>query len=160
MINGKTMNQRKYAHGTTVSIGRTRDEIESILNRFGADQFAWGRDDTRHATIVQFRREGRGYRFTVFAPDPEEFRFTPTNRRRDERQIQELAEKEYPRRFRSLANYIKAILDAVDSGLLEVDAALLPFAMLPSGLTVAEQAIPQLIKHGTIDLNRSLPAPE
>lgn len=153
------MNQRKYAQGTTVSIGRTRDEIERTLNRFGSDQFAWGRDDSRGATIVQFRREGRAYRFTIFAPDPEAFRFTPTKKERTENQVSDLVDKEYRRLFRSLSNYIKAVLDAVDSGLMEADEALLPFAMLPDGFTVAERVIPQLIEHGAIDLNRSLPSP-
>ncbi|MDP2952267.1 MAG: hypothetical protein Q8O76_02985 [Chloroflexota bacterium] len=37
----------KYAEGTEVPIGRSRDEIERTLARFGASAQAWMRDDEK-----------------------------------------------------------------------------------------------------------------
>ena len=91
-------------------------------------------------------------------PDADEFMRTPTGLMRDREHAIELADKEWPRRFRSLGNYIKAVMDAADTGIIEADDALLPFLILPGGQTVAERAQVQLEMVGDVDLAQALPA--
>ena len=135
---------RKYAEGTEVPISRSRDELERTLTRFGATTQGWLRDDEEKVVRLAFKRNGRGYRFTVKLQDAEGCRLTPTKQRRSDSVAMDLAEAENRRRFRSLANYVKAVMDATDTGIISAEEALLPYMMLPSGETVAEAVIPQL----------------
>ena len=149
----------KYAQGTQVDTGRSRLEIEHTLERFGATGQAWMRDDEQHRVVVAFKRSGRTYRFTLNIPGVEEFRETPKGvYTRTDKVMHEAHDAEIRRRFRSLANYIKAMLDAIDTGIIEADAVLLPFLLLPSGATVYEEAQEQLRVLGTVDLSRALTA--
>ena len=65
-----------YAAGTSVTVERSRAEIERTLARFGADEFAYGYDRTR--AVILFTATGRRVRFVLRLPDPEERRFTHT----------------------------------------------------------------------------------
>ena len=65
---------RAYAQGTEVSVGRSRDEIERTLTRFGADGQLWARDDAKGIVVIGFRRQGRTYRFSVRLPKLDDFR--------------------------------------------------------------------------------------
>ena len=71
-----------YASQTTVPADRSRAEIETILQRFGADQFMYAWEDER--AMVQFRAKGRLVRFVLPLPDKNDNRFmrTPTGRTR------------------------------------------------------------------------------
>src|SRR5690606_26121903 len=67
----------KYAAKTTVSVQRSRDEIEAILTRYGADQFMYGWFEG--GATIAFRAHGRMVRFHLPLPDAEdpEIKFTP-----------------------------------------------------------------------------------
>ena len=99
-----------YAKNTTVPVGRSRDEIERTLQRFGATQYAWMRDDERNLVTVAFRREGIAYRLTVTMPILADFRLTPKRQVRSESGMESEHAKETRRRFRALGLYLKAIL--------------------------------------------------
>lgn len=72
----------RYAQGTKVPEGRTRDEMEKTLRRYGATAFAsaW----KGNQTSVQFEFRGRRIRFMIDMPDPTDDRFllSPTGRSR------------------------------------------------------------------------------
>ena len=146
----------KYAQGTEVPIGRSRDEIERTLERFGATSQLWGRDDQVGRVTVAFKREGRAYKFTVDSPRIEDFQRTPTGRDRAQSYAAQARDAEARRRFRSLANYLKAVLDAIDTGIIIAEEALLPYLLLPSGETVFQQSERQLQGGMNVDLARSL----
>ena len=63
-----------YARNTTVSAIRTRNEIEEILERYGADGFAYAAQGNL-ATVI-FAMANRRIRFVLELPDPEDFRYT------------------------------------------------------------------------------------
>ncbi|MDP3062929.1 MAG: hypothetical protein Q8O40_06940, partial [Chloroflexota bacterium] len=67
---------------------------------------------------------------------------------------------EVRRRFRSLANYVKAVLDATESGIIRAEEALLPYLLLPEGDTVYQRASRQLERGVEVSLARALTAPE
>ena len=147
-----TSSGRQYAARTGVGIGRTKDEIEAELRRLGATRRAMLDDEEARQAVVMFERAGRDgattrYRLTLPLPDPNahEFRRSPsgrvwydTNRQRQEWQ-QGCAE-----RWRALGAYVKALRVAHEAGILMVEEALLPYAVLADGRTVAEYTLPQL----------------
>ena len=147
---------RSYAQGTEVPVGRSRDEIERILERFGATEQGWLRDDEKGITTIAFRRARRMYKFSIRIPALSEFMATPKQRyERTPIQAKAAQDAETRRRFRSLANYIKALLDAVDTGIIELEEALLPYLLLGGSKTLYEEIKPQL---GTgQNINLSLP---
>ncbi len=162
------MTTRSYATGTKVDTSRSKVEIERTLERFGATAFMFGRDDDEHVFIVAFRREGRAYRFVLPIPDRESFRYNKPRysyenhgRERADATIDKMTDQETKRRFRSLANFVKATLDAIDSGIIDFDTAMMPHLVLPDGRTMAHTIGPQVeaaLEGRTPNLSLALPA--
>jgi len=157
------MTQRAYAENTTVPISRSREELERTLERFGATAQAWMRDDETQLVTLAFKRSGRGYRFVVRLPQwqDEHYLYTPTHQRRTELKAREAADQEARRRFRSLANFVKALMDAADTGIISAEDALLPYLLLPNGETVADSVgrwLPSLEAGETFNIGRALTA--
>ncbi len=145
------MAERSYAAGTTVDTTRSRNEIERTLERFGATGFMFGRDDDEQVFIVAFRREKRAYRFVLPMVDPEVFRYNKPRysyeqhgRERAKTTIAKMVDDETKRRWRSLANFVKATLDATDTGIIDFDTAMMPHLVLPDGRTMGQAITPQV----------------
>lgn len=152
------MTQGRYAEGTSVPISRSREELERTLERFGATAQAWMRDDEIGNITLAFKRKGNGYKFSISLRTQEDERYTPTRLRRSDSVARDAADKENRRRFRSLANYVKALMDAADTGIIEAEEALMPYMILPTGQTVAEAltaALPAL-EAGHFDMRLAL----
>ncbi len=146
-----------YARGTSVSISKSRDELERTLERFGATGMLWLRDDEARNVIVGFKRDQRAYRFTIVMLTWEDCERTPAGIKRAKRAAEKAADQENRRRFRSLVNFVKAIMDAEDSGIINAEEALLPYLVLASGHTLADEVELQL--SGKTGGLLSLPAP-
>ena len=129
-----------YAEQTSVSVDRSRTEIERILERYGADAFMYGTDQGK--AVIQFRAENRLLKFVIRYPAQTEVALTPTGRpKRD----QDAAHQQERRRlWRALALYIKAKLEAVESGIVLFDEVFMPHIVLPDGDTMAEKYVPQI----------------
>lgn len=112
-----------YASRTDVPINRSRDELERLLEKVGADSVATMRDAT--AAAVAFRLNGRNYVLRV--PYPIEQRMTDAQR-----------DQAIRSRWRSLVLLVKAKLVAVASGVTTPEREFLAAAMLPTGQTLSE----------------------
>lgn len=143
----------RYAEGTTVPVGRTRDEIERTLARYGATGFAFAQD--QDAAMVAFLVRHRHVRFRIPLPSLNEERFshTPAGRTR----IADVAVAEWQKavraRWRSLLLIIKAKLEAVDAGVVEFDDEFMAHLVMPDGRTVGDAVRGQLvtaIESGTV----------
>jgi hypothetical protein len=111
----------RYAERTRVPVAQSRTEIEHVLERYGADAFGYGWDDTR--AVVSFRAQGRYVRFAIeIPPSPQE-----------ERQ-----------RWRALLLVIKAKLEAVESGVTTFEEEFLAHVVLPDNQTVGDWLLPQV----------------
>lgn len=135
-----------YAEGTSVPVEKSRAEIEALLRKYGADQFAsgWSGKDAK----IQFRAHGRYVRFTLTLPSREEKRFTHQAQRgwekRSDKSARDLYEKEIRRLWRALALVVKAKLESVDSKIETFEEAFMPHIIMPDGKTVAEHAGPMI----------------
>lgn len=135
----------RYAANTEVSADRSRGEIESTLQRYGADQFMYGWEESR--AIVQFRAHGRHIRFILEMPNRDDREFTHTPSRgteRTEAQAYASWEQATRQRWRALNLVIKAKLEAVESGIAEFEAEFLANIVLPNGQTVGGWMLPQV----------------
>jgi len=109
---------RRYAEGTYVPATQTRQEIERVVQRYGASKFASGwADDT---AVVEFVVNDRRIRFRV-----------PLD----------CDEREQRRRWRSLLLAIKSRLDVVASGIETFDEAFLAHIVGPDDMTIYQHAM-------------------
>lgn len=135
----------QYAAQTTVTSEQSRNEIERILRRYGADDFAYATN--RNRAMIGFTAEQRQVRFILPMPDPADREFTHTPTRGTPRSAGE-REKAYEQavrqKWRALALMVKAKLEAVDSGIVTFEQEFLPHIILPGGTTVYESIAPQI----------------
>lgn len=135
-----------FAESTSVPVERSKAEIESMLMRYGADQFVsgWGENEAR----IQFRAKGRYVRFMLPIPKSDEKRFTQHPRyaykRRTDEEARKAWEQELRRLWRALALVVKAKLEAVSSGIVGFEDEFMAHIVMPDGKTVAEHARPMI----------------
>lgn len=74
----------RFAENTSVSVEKSRAEIETILTRYGASQFGYATDTIRGLATIQFCAKERHIRFTLNLPlfSDKQFMFTPSRRQR------------------------------------------------------------------------------
>ncbi len=113
-----------YAKGTTVSIPKSKMEIEKLVKRRGADAF--GIMEEGRSVKVAFRIEGRHILFRVEMPEKEQ------------------QQKE---RWRALLLVIKGKLESASVGIETIEEAFLNNIVMPSGETVGETVIPAIADH-------------
>jgi len=135
-----------FAAATSVSVKKSRAEIEAILRRYGADSFLSGWQDRK--AMVQFRANGRYVRFVMTMPDPNDKRFTKHKkhawRDRTADEARRLYEQACRTAWRALALVIKAKLEAVETGITTFEHEFLAHVVLPDGQTVGQWMEPQL----------------
>ena len=132
-----------YAEKTSVSVSKTRAEIEELVQRYGADQFVSGYK--ANIAIIGFTMAGRQIRFVLPLPDQKEYWYTPGRRQRRTDEAAHAAWEQACRaRWRALYLIIKAKLEAVESGLSTVEKEFLYDIVLPDGRTAGEWMAPQI----------------
>lgn len=121
-----------YASSTSVSVAKTRGELESLLRNAGASQFVSGWDSERAA--IGFVLADRHIRFELPLPDPDASRFwkTPSRgQRRTREQAMKSWEQECRSCWRTLFLTVKAKLAAIDRGISTFEAEFLAWTVIP-----------------------------
>lgn len=135
----------KYAADTSVSVEKSRAEIESTLARYGADAFMYGWTGTE--AVIQFVAEGRQIKFLLTLPDRKDREFTHTPSRgtpRSAAQAEAAWEQACRQRWRALHLVIKAKLEAVEAGISVFEDEFMAQIVLPNGSTVGQFMRPQI----------------
>ena len=132
----------KYASGTNVSSELSRLEIEKTLIRYGADNFAYAM--TSGKALIGFTMYGRQIKFILPLPSKDEFKNTPTGRKRTENSQYEAWEQACRQRWRALNLVIKAKLEAVECGISIFEDEFMSNIVLPGGQTVGDFMKPQI----------------
>lgn len=129
----------RYAADTSVSVERSRGELERTLARYGATSFVYGWNGA--SAIVQFEARMRRIRFTLPLPDrqADEFTKTPTGRERSAAQAEAAWEQAQRSAWRALNLVVKAKLEAVECGIVTFEDEFLAFMVTAGGTTVGEQ---------------------
>ena len=133
-----------YAAGTSVPVSRSRDEVEKILTRYGADQFGFATSPS--AAMIMFVVNGRQVRLVVPLPDRDgrEFTRSEQNRARTAESALRAWEQACRQRWRALVLVVKAKLEAVEAGIVTFDQEFAMHMVLPDGSVVGDQVIPRI----------------
>ncbi len=130
-----------YASNTSVTVEKSRAEVEQLLVRYGASQFisGWPQDQA----AIGFVFGNRHIRIALPLPSLEdkEFKFTPkTHRVRSPEAVREAWEQACRSRWRALLLVVKAKLEAVDVGISTIEEEFLAWTVVPgSGATVYQE---------------------
>lgn len=129
-----------YAAGTSVSVPKTKQEIEELLRKRGAKTYGVGSDPA--VAVIFFELQSRQVQIKMRLPradvPPEKLKHANAERRM---RWAEQAERE---RWRGLLLTLKAKFAAIDSEIETFDQAFLPHLAAPGGGTVGEQLLPAL----------------
>lgn len=132
-----------YANNTSVSVERTRAEIETLLARYGASAFGYEVNSERG--VIKFAAHGRFIKFTLLLPSRQDYRYTAVQQiRRKDVDVERAWEQACRSAWRELFLVIKAKLVAVEAGIAVFEDEFLPYTVLPNGDTVAQWLGPQI----------------
>lgn len=123
------MSKRVYSD-TTVPVVKSLWEIRALVEKFGATTFVEHRRP-EGGRVLAFELGGHPFRLEVPEPRPSAFR----GRRRN---LDTALEHERMRLWRVMVHHVKALLVAVEEGILTPAQALLPHHVLPGGQTLAQ----------------------
>lgn len=132
----------QYAKNTNVSSELSRIEIEKILVRYGAENFAYA--TTAGKALIGFSLCNRQVKFILPLPKIEDFRLTPTGRHRTDKSQYDAWEQACRQRWRALKLVIQAKLEAVECGISVFEDEFMANIVLPGGQTVGDFMKPKI----------------
>lgn len=135
-----------FASDTSVSVEKTRAEIEKILSKYGASHFGYMNEPT--AARIAFKAHGKAVVFRLPIPDRNNKIFHRTPKRgyaRSTSEAYEAWEQACRSCWRALLLAIKAKLEAVEVGISSFETEFLAFIVVPgTGKTFGDLYVPQL----------------
>lgn len=144
---------RTFAQDTTVSISRTRVEIDELLRAWKADAIQWTDELKANRCTLRFmwEHEGNTYRarFTITLPSYDKLRPLAKNKQTgqvSEPKFNKLWQARGQQEHRVLLLWLKASFNAVNAGIVPVESVFLPYLENDEGRTVAELFVPTLGK--------------
>ena len=150
----------RFAENTSVSVEKSRAEIEGLIVRYGATSTAFMNGPGR--AMILFEAKGRRVMFELPLPSIEEKQFQRDGRgsARSAEKRMEVWEQACRQRWRALALVIKAKLEAVASGITTFEDEFLAHIVLPDGQTVATHVKPRIAAaYESGSMQALLPAP-
>lgn len=137
----------KYARNTTVSENQSINDIEDVLDKYGAENVAYGM--TKLKAKIAFSLQDRHILFELPFPNPDDERFTRTpnaKKRRTDAEAMKHYKQERRSLLRALLLCIKAKLESIEAGIENIEQAFLAQLVMPDGNTIGNWAVPQLEK--------------
>lgn len=125
----------EFAKDTQVSVGRSRGEIEDMLNQFGASSVLMGIEFETGAMMLQFIARERMVKFVLQMPELEASRFTEAGTERSEAAMRKHYEQVQRQRVRQLKLVLQAKLESVAGEIEEFEQAFLANVVWPDGRT-------------------------
>lgn len=89
-----------YSEKTSVSVAKTKADIEKTLTRYGATQFAYATQENQ--AMIAFNMNNRQIRFVLSIPTIDTFKKTEGGRDRTKQQQQATYEQSERQRWRAL----------------------------------------------------------
>lgn len=156
-----------FAKDTSVSVEKSRGELEGLLRKYGGNAFAYGNDDNR--VMIGFRiftmdKFPLAVRMEMPIPSPADKRFTHTRVNGDRRHPEAATkawEQECRALWRALVLVVKAKLEACAIGISTVEREFYADIVLPNGLTMMQYQgadVRRMLETGDSSVSLSLPA--
>lgn len=151
----------RYAEGTSVTVDKSRTEIERCLARYGASGFAysWERREVAIAPVPMYgaKTELREFAAVAFKFKEREIRLDiPLPTERECGGSTEKRDRRTRERWRAVLLVIKAKLEAVASGISSLEHEFLANVVTEGGRTIGEIVLPRL--NEAVAAGRLLPA--
>ena len=144
---------RRYANDTSVSVAKSRGEIEKLLRAWGARQMQWSDDFDGGKAMLRFIWDNDGTQYTArfevdvqTAAEIKEEAVHATTGRFLQAKYDKAMERRGMVEHRELALLLKAIFVAVERGLITAEQVFLPFLEDQYGFTVSDRVLPGLAK--------------
>jgi hypothetical protein len=136
-----------YAKTTSVSVDKSRAEIERTLSRYGASAFAYATSNDK--AMIQFQADNRRIMFVLELPNKQERRFTHTRGGKGSSEWypdhqHRLWEQACRQIWRAMALLIKAKLESVDAGITIFENEFMANIIMPGGKTVGDHMRPKI----------------
>ncbi len=156
--------KRKRAYeGTSVSIGRSREEIDALLRNWGVSGIQWEDDFKAGIVKLRFRWENDGVRYVaryqIALDDDEKLGENAVDGRSgtpSEKKLERLKAERGKREHRVLSAFLKNVFEAVEQGIIEAEAVFLPWIEDSEGYTVYERLGPVMKQLNTTTLAKAL----
>ena len=116
-----------YAENTTVSVAKSRIEIEELIRKHGAGQFISGYSGNK--VMIGFTAAGRQVRFLIGIPPG-----------KTDKQSEQLERQ----KWRALLLVIRAKFEVIESGVSSFDDEFMAHIVLPNGQTAGDWALSQI----------------
>lgn len=133
-----------YASDTSVPVDRSKSEIERLLRRYGAAEFASGWSDEKAQALIGFAFNGKRVQFLLPLPTLKECSTTDKGRARRGGAAEAARDQEERRRWRALGLLIKAKLEAVATGITIFEEEFLAHIVVRGGRTIGRMLLPTL----------------
>jgi hypothetical protein len=158
-----TRRRKRAYEGTSVTIGRSREEIDSLLRNWGVSGIQWEDDFGLGIVKLRFRwqNDDTEYiaRYQIALDDDEKLREAAIDGRSgkpSEKKFERLKAERGKREHRVLSAFLKNVFEAVEQGIIDAEAVFLPWIEDSEGFTVYERIGPVMKQIGSTTLPKAL----
>lgn len=150
----------KFAENTSVSVERSRAEIEGLIVRYGATSTAFMNGPGRAMILFECKSHRIMFELPLLLIEEKQFQRDGRGTLRTPQKKYEAWEQACRQRWRALALVIKAKLEAVASGITSFEDEFLAHIVMPDGKTVAAHVRPRIAAaYESGSMQPLLPAP-
>jgi len=122
------MSLRSYAN-TTVGAGRSKEQIELLLKKVGAIGFNW-------VSHIPFKEDGEGIEGLEQLNAMLRWQSRKVSLRLS---IRWVTDKQQRQNLRALYWYLKAKIEAIEFGIVDLEQEFMPYMLAPSGQTLYDE---------------------
>ena len=131
-------------HETKVPISQSQEAIRRLIYAHKGTGVSFMSHPPREGFEALVTLGDEPFHIRVMATCVEVSHLNSRGQRRGAQTISDMREQEVRRVWRVLFFHLKAMFDAVDSGLIAISDVILPYIVTPDGRTLSEHIIPRL----------------
>ena len=149
-----------YAATTSVSVSKTKGEIEGLLRKHKATGFGVFEEQTRAVLVFEMSERRIVFHLPLPNRDDKRFRLNGRGKARSSDAVMSAWEQACRSRWRALFLCMKAKLESIESRIETFEDAFLAHIQMPDGQTVSEHVRPRIATvYQTNTMTPLLPAP-
>lgn len=156
--------RRRAYEETTVSVSKSRSDIDKILKLWGVSGIQWEDDFEAGQATLRFkwtRETGKVLvaRFRIMLDSDADLKEEAVDKRNgkfSQKKYERLLTQRGNREHRVLAAFIKNAFEAIEDGIITAEALLMPWLEDSTGATVYEKVEPVLDELASAPLHRAL----
>ena len=134
-----------YAEKTTVSVGKTQEDLRRMIEKHGGDNFIAGSSKSTGELGIVFDAFSRRFRITLSMPPDEELRKDKRGYQRSDTAFENAKAQAERSAWRLIYLIVKARTECLDAGVETFEQAFLGYTVLPdTNQVLFDQVAPQI----------------